>query len=227
MQHQADGDPTTFWNELYAGPRPIWSGEPNRVLAEVAGGLTPGRALDIGCGEGGDAVWLARNGWRVVGIDISDTAIERGRQAAAAAGLSFDQCDLRVQDLATGLDAADGGYDLVTASFFQSPVELPRAQVLRQAAALVAPDGHLLLTSHAGPPSWASAVEGAAVEGSQHRAGPGHFIAPEQEVADLALDPSSWMMVVAQTRTRSVTSPTGESGEIDDAVVLMRRRREE
>lgn len=222
MQHQSDGDPTKFWNELYAGPRPIWSGEPNRVLAEVAGDLTPGRVLDVGCGEGGDAVWLALNGWRVVGVDISATAIERGRQAAAAAGLSVDQCDLRVQDLATGLDAADGEYDLVTASFFQSPVELPRAQVLRQAAALVAPDGHLLLTSHAGPPSWATAVEVA-----QHRAGPGHFIAPEQEVADLALDPASWMMVVAQTRTRSVTSPTGEPGEIDDAVVLMRRRREE
>ena len=64
----------------------MWSGRPNgRLLVEVAG-LTPGRALDVGCGEGADAIWLAQSGWTVTAIDISDVAMSRARQAAARAG---------------------------------------------------------------------------------------------------------------------------------------------
>lgn len=68
----------------------IWSGRPNgRLVAEVAG-LTAGRALDVGCGEGADAIWLARNGWTVTAIDISDVAVSRARKAAELAGATID-----------------------------------------------------------------------------------------------------------------------------------------
>src|ERR1700692_4663320 len=64
----------------------MWSGRPNgRLVAEVAG-LAPGRALDVGCGEGADAIWLARRGWTVTGIDISEVAVRRAREAAELAG---------------------------------------------------------------------------------------------------------------------------------------------
>ena len=83
------GTPTAaeFWEARYADADRIWSGRVNRAVADVAAGLEPGRALDLGCGEGGDAVWLARHGWAVTGVDLSPTAVARGRRAAAEAGV--------------------------------------------------------------------------------------------------------------------------------------------
>src|SRR5271165_4450548 len=68
----------------------MWSGRPNgRLVAEVAD-LTPGRALDVGCGEGADAIWLAQRGWTVAAIDISDVALRRAREAAELAGATVE-----------------------------------------------------------------------------------------------------------------------------------------
>src|SRR5438105_12012249 len=68
----------------------MWSGRPNgRLVAEVAD-LAPGRALDVGCGEGADAIWLARRGWMVIAIDISDVAVSRAREGAKLAGAAVD-----------------------------------------------------------------------------------------------------------------------------------------
>src|SRR3954468_4007884 len=64
----------------------LWSGQPNGRLVAEAAGLTPGRALDVGCGEGADAIWLAQRGWTVTAIDISDVAVSRARQAGELAG---------------------------------------------------------------------------------------------------------------------------------------------
>ena len=77
----------TEWDARYSErDGAMWSGRPNgRLLAEVAG-LIPGWALDVGCGEGADAIWLARNGWTVTAIDISDVAVSRAREAAELAG---------------------------------------------------------------------------------------------------------------------------------------------
>jgi SAM-dependent methyltransferase len=90
MQNSQPGQPPSsaaYWDARY-GERaaPMWSGRPNgRLVAEVAG-LPPGRALDVGCGEGADAIWLARQGWAVTAVDISSVAIGRARAAAATAG---------------------------------------------------------------------------------------------------------------------------------------------
>lgn len=145
-----DTDPSlwfteSFWDDRYR-ERPIWSGNANQRLVETATDLAPGRALDVGCGEGGDAIWLARQGWQVTAADVSPVALERAREAARAAGvadaITFEHSDGR-SDWAPPADA----YDLVTVSF----VQFPRAELAafhRKLAAAVAPGGTLLITAH-------------------------------------------------------------------------------
>jgi SAM-dependent methyltransferase len=199
-----------FWEERYAASQ-VWSGRVNRVLMDVAGELPPGRALDLGCGEGGDALWLARHGWQVTAVDISSTAIERGRQAAAAAGLT-DRIRWIAHDLADW--TPDDEFDLVSAFFLQSPVHLPRASILRLATGAIAPGGRLLVVSHAAAPPWASGLRG------HHHV----FPSPAQEVDDLGLALTEWDVVVAEVRSREATGPDGSAAVLDDTVVLARRR---
>lgn len=202
--------PADFWEERYAGSDKVWSGNVNAVLANVASLLPPGRALDLGCGEGGDVIWLARHGWDATGADISPTAIRRAATAAEAAGVDAGRARFLATDLA---ELPEGAYDLVTASFLHSPVALAREDILRSAAERVAPGGHLLITSHAGPPPWAEASDT-----HHHR-----FPTPQEEVESLGLDPQQWQVVVAEVRTRETTAPDGEPTTIDDGVVLIRR----
>ncbi|WP_432476493.1 class I SAM-dependent methyltransferase [Nocardioides sp. GXQ0305] len=211
--HSASGDPTDFWEEKYAGASGIWSGEPNRALVDEATDLAPGHALDLGCGEGGDALWLAARGWTVTGLDLSPTALGRADAAARAARLD-DRTHWLVADLA---DLAtwpdDAPYDLVIGCFLQSPLEFPRAAVLRRAATLVAPGGRLLVVAHAAPPPWSD------VPADRHD----EFPTVERELADLALD-DGWQIEVAEVRERDATGPDGQRGHLLDTVVRARRR---
>jgi SAM-dependent methyltransferase len=70
------------WDARYAGKNLVWEAEPNRWVVEVCAGLPPGRALDLACGEGRNALWLARQGWRVTGVDFSRVALERAGDLA-------------------------------------------------------------------------------------------------------------------------------------------------
>jgi SAM-dependent methyltransferase len=212
-QDPAHDDPTLFWEARYAESQRVWSGRVNKVLAEVAAGLTPGRALDLGCGEGGDSLWLAQQGWDVTGVDISATAIERARTAAMAAGIPAERLHLVAADL--GDWRSDAEFDLVSACFLQSPVTLDRSQILRGAAGRVAAGGHLLVVSHAAPPPWSSRLAG-----HDHA---GTFLTPQQEVAALGLPEPDWQQVIVETRRRSTVGPDGKDAELDDAVVLLRR----
>lgn len=224
-------EPTAFWESHY-GDGPVWSGNVNAVLADTASGLLQGSALDLGCGEGGDVLWLAQNGWNAVGVDISQAAIIRARAAAEAAGLGEDRAAFVRDDLSILGDSGrskllKGPFDLVTASFFQSPVALDRQRILQYAADLVAPGGHLLLTSHAAPPTWAAQQRGEQHDhagGDHQHAGPADFPSPEDELATLALDPQTWETVRADLVTRDITAPDGSPAQLDDTVVLMRRR---
>ena len=205
-----DQDPAAFWEARYAKEDQIWSGRPNHALVTTIGTLEPGRALDLGCGEGGDSVWLADQGWEVVAVDIAETAIARARGQAAAHRIPDGRITWRVQDLACWEPTET--YDLVSACFLHSPVDFPRNAVLRRAAAAVAVGGHLLLVGHAEPPPWSH-------DHDHHR-----FLGPAEEIADLRLDADAWETVVSDVRSRQASGPRGQRGTLLDAVVLLRRR---
>ncbi|QSB21978.1 class I SAM-dependent methyltransferase [Curtobacterium sp. 24E2] len=204
------GSARHWWEQRYAERDGIWSGRVNAVLADVAAELPVGRALDLGCGEGGDVVWLAEHGWDALGVDLSVTAIERGSRASVSAGVE-EQTAFVAADLATWETAAH--FDLVTASFLQSwPVEIPRAEILRRATGFVAPGGHLLVTAHAAPPH-----DDLPAEMREYR-----FPTPDEDLTALQLD-SSWDVVAAELRPRTATTPDGDPHEVLDSVVMVRR----
>ncbi|GAA1465036.1 class I SAM-dependent methyltransferase [Microbacterium thalassium] len=214
-----DVAPADFWEERYAGTQRVWSGAVNQTMADVVSSLEPGRALDLGCGEGGDAVWLAEHGWRTTAVDISPTAIERAQAAASDLGLTEEQLQFEAADLSTWTDETE--YDLVTASFLHSPVALSRTEILRAVAQRVLPGGHLLVIAHAGPPPWSR-------HHHQHEAGETPtpaFPTPDEQIAELALAPDDWTPVLAEVRRRDAVGPDGEQALLDDTVVLMRRTR--
>ena len=105
------------WDDMYRSRARVWSGRPNPQLVAETAGLTPGTALDLGCGEGADALWLAERGWTVTAVDVSAVALERaaGHAAASEAGSSITwlQRDLEAW-------APDGQFDLVSAQFLHS-----------------------------------------------------------------------------------------------------------
>lgn len=216
-----DQTPLEYWEDRYGGDAPVWSGRVNATLAAVVGALKPGQALELGCGEGGDAIWLAQNGWRVTAVDISPTAIARARTAATDRGIDESQVRWVTADLASWSEP--DGYDLVTASFLHSDVELPRTEILRNAASQVAPGGRLLIISHASRPPWAPTHEQAAHEGEGHH----HhhdFKTPAEEIDALELADGQWETALAETRMRQATGPDGQEAELEDGVVLLVRR---
>ena len=134
------------WDERYAGPGQIFSGNPNPQLVAEVGGLPPGTALDVGCGEGGDVIWLARQGWTVTGADFSANGLARAarhaEQAAVADRTRWWHVDARAF-------AADGRtYDLVTSHFLHPP-DGGMVTVVGRLAEAVAPGGRLLVVGHA------------------------------------------------------------------------------
>lgn len=216
------GSASEYWEGLYAGAS-RWSGRPNPVLVDVVGALPPGRSLDLGCGEGADAVWLASLGWDATGVDLSETAVRRARVAAENAGDPelAARTHFAAGDLGDWLRAArveePAPFDLVTASFFQSPLaDFDRIGLLRLAGELVRPGGHLFALSHFAPPDWASA---------EHRAHADMMPTPEGEVLDLSVPAGRWSVRVSEVREREATGPQGQRGTMKDTVVLLRRER--
>ncbi|MEU7571044.1 class I SAM-dependent methyltransferase [Micromonospora sp. NPDC049240] len=206
----ADTDPARFWDERYGQAERIWSGRVNPVLAEVAADLPPGTVLDLGSGEGGDAVWLATRGWHVTAVDISTVALERLAVEAARADVA-DRITTARHDVTRDFPA--GRFDLVSAQFFQSPLVLPRDQVLPRAAGAVAPGGRLLVVEHGAPPPWSG------LDADDPR-----FASPERILAAIDLDPDGWRIERLGAARRTATGPDGHPGELVDHVVLAHRR---
>jgi len=208
--HDHPVTPAEAWEFRYQGQSQRWSGRPNATLVDLVRAIpVSGRALDLGSGEGADAIWLARQGWHVTGVDISPTAAARAHGAAIEAGISTDQIRFGAHDLATW--EPDGPYDLVTASFFHSQEDLPRTEILRRAAGQIAPGGHLAIVSHAPP-----------APGSEHHDHLEQLMDADGEIAALALG-DDWEVVTSEHRTRDVTTPTGEPAVHEDVAVLLRR----
>jgi SAM-dependent methyltransferase len=141
------GDPAVQaqWDRRYGEREQVWSGQPNGALVTEVAGLTPGRVLDVGCGEGADAVWLARGGWDVTALEVSGVALQRAVVHARDAGVD-------VHWLHAGLVEANlppGTFDLVSAQY---PALLRTRDAVAEHALLeaVAPGGVLLLVHHAG-----------------------------------------------------------------------------
>lgn len=199
------------WEERYQSKPALWSGRPNPQLVAEVTGLAPGRALDVGSGEGADAIWLAERGWRVTAVDISHVALKRAADHAAAAGdeiaarIEWTQADLRQER------PQERAFDLVSAHFMQLPPD-PRRDLFAALAAAVTSGGMLLIVGH--HPS--------DLRRSTHR---GHFpdmmYTAEQVAADL--DPAAWEIVTAETRPRLVDHD-GRTVPIHDAVLVARRR---
>jgi SAM-dependent methyltransferase len=131
------------WDRKYAETEQLWAATPNRSFAGEAAGLPPGRALDLACGEGRHAVWLAGRGWQVTAIDFSEVAIARGRARAAREHV---EVDFRCSDL-LDFEPEPGAFDLVLVLFLQLP-EDERRIVLSRAAGALAPGGTFLLIGH-------------------------------------------------------------------------------
>lgn len=132
-----------FWDERYGADDRVWSGHPNPQLVDRVAALTPGRALDVGCGEGADAVWLARQGWQVTALDVSAVGLAKAALHASAAGVDVTW---RRVDL-DGWPGEPGAYDLVSAQFMY--LDQPAlTELFRALGASVAPGGTLLLVGH-------------------------------------------------------------------------------
>lgn len=134
-----------FWDERYCSRDQLFSGAPNGVLVTEVTGLVPGRALDVGAGEGGDALWLAERDWQVTATDLSSVALDRGARATAARDVA-DRIQWRQADLTREPPAA-AAYDLVSAQYFPLPRQ-PDHTALRGLLEAVAPGGTLLIASH-------------------------------------------------------------------------------
>ncbi|MFG2991164.1 SAM-dependent methyltransferase [Streptomyces sp. NPDC048257] len=208
--HPAAGAPAgeEFWDGRYGESDRIWSGEANAMLVHEVSGLAPGRALDLGCGEGGDAVWLARRGWTVTGTDISGVAIGRAAEHAADAGVA-DRISFARHDLTESFP--EGEFDLVSACFLHNYGDFPRDAVLRTAASAVAPGGTLLVVGHAGWAPWQEDREEA------------HFPTPEEVLAQLEPVTAGWEVLRAEETERVQDQPDGTPGTRTDNVVRVRR----
>lgn len=196
------------WNERYASSDRIWSGEPNPQLVTETTHLEPGSALDVGCGEGADAQWLARRGWRVTAADVSSVALERA--AAHTDPEIADRISWLQADLITWIP--DDCYDLVSAQFMHLPRTLREPAFARLAAA-VALGGTLLIVGH----------DIADLDSRAHRFGePDMFFAAEDVAA--TLDPARWLIQTQISRSRGTSGHDGEAITIHDTVLRATRR---
>lgn len=196
-----------YWDELYSSSDQVFSGAPNGTLVAEITGLPPGRALDVGCGEGADAFWLARQGWQVTAVDISQTALDR---AAAAATGSTDPGNVTwtPYDL-MGTPPPAGAFDLVSAHYVPLSRQ-PGHTALRGLLDAVASGGTLLFVTH----------DLADLAPRPEQAfDPADYYQPD-DIAGL-LGPG-WTVLANETRPRTAPAPAGTHHTHD--VVLRARR---
>ena len=199
------------WEERYGERERVWSGRVNVRLAELVEPMTPGRALDLGCGEGADAMWLAEHGWYVTAVDISQTALDRAAADALGRNLA-DRIDFQRHDLTESFP--DGVFDLVSAQFLHSKLPMDRAKLLRRAADAVVPGGTLMVVDHGAAPPWAEKVD------HHHH----EFPTADEVVSSLNLDDSQWDRVRIAAVERDALGPEGQRAVLADNVMVLRRR---
>lgn len=135
----APESPASFWNRRYEEADRLWPAEPNALLAEFAGELQPGRALDLGAGEGRNAIWLAGRGWSATALDVSTTALARAARRAAEEGVELECVEADWREYRPG-----PSFDLVVISFMH-PHPDERASMFASAREGLVPGGHLFV----------------------------------------------------------------------------------
>jgi SAM-dependent methyltransferase len=204
---RADAGSAAAWDARYAEAERVWSGNPNGALVTQVAGLPPGRALDVGCGEGADAVWLAERGWDVTALDVSQVALER-------AALHARQAGVQVRWIHAGLLEASlspGGFDLVSAQY-PALRRTPTHEAVGALLAAVAPGGLILVVHHAD------------VDADHARArgfDPADYVQPADIAALLDAD---WQLDVDEKRPRTVESGAGAGHSVDHVLAARRLR---
>jgi len=201
-----------FWDERYRSHPTLWSGEPNRYLVSEVSELSPGTALDVGCGEGADAVWLAGRSWQVTALDLSAVALERAAANAAATGTEIaERITWRQVDI-TDWEPGEDRFDLITAQYLHLPAG-DRQPLWRRLATAVRPGGSLLIVGH--HPSDLQTT-------MRRPRNPELFFTGADIVAEL--EPGRWQVVTDAAPERTATDPDGQPVTIRDTVFHARRR---
>lgn len=201
------------WDHRYGGDQ-MWSGDPNGTLVNEINGLTPGRALDVGAGEGGDALWLAEQGWSVTATDISQRALAR---VAAEVERRGAHVECQHAD-ANALDAFEAGaFDLVSAQYAAIP-RTPDQRAVRNLLNAVAPGGTLLVVSHELEPMRAP------IDTLAHSRpfDPDAYVRVDEFAAAIASSPA-WDIELHETRPRPAGAVSA-SHHVDDIVLRARHR---
>ena len=190
-----------YWEARHGAHGMLGEHEPNPWLVAEAGGLIPGTALEAGCGQGTNAIWLAERGWRVTAVDVSPTALDRAREHAERRGADVAKRVDWVRGDLTEWPMPAEHFGLVTAHYVHPTGS--HQQLLARLAAAVAPGGTLLVVDH-GP-------------SDEHA----HVHTTVDDLA-AALDPRTWRVEVAETRVRQGSHDHGTA--LHDVVLLARRR---
>lgn len=186
------------WDERYSGTELLWRAEPNQFLVAEVEMLAPGRGLDLACGEGRNAVWLAGLGWHMTGVDFSAVGLSKAESLAADRGVEIEWIEADVVDWS----APESSFDLVAIFYLQLP-EPERRRVNAGAAAALAPGGTLLVVGH----DSTNITEG--YGGPQD---PSVLFSPDDVVADLG---GGLVIERAERVERRVSTDNGEATAID------------
>lgn len=194
-----------FWNERYSSSPELWSGNANAVVVAETRDLPAGRALDVGCGEGGDAFWLAACGWRVDGVDVSQVALDRAAGHARDRGPEIDARLTWTQRDVLAWQPPAATYDLVYLSFLHLP-STARLPVYTALSDAVAPRGTFLVVAH----------HPRDIEVVPRPPDPDLYFTPEDLVAELD---ESWEIVTSEARARPGSHPDGGDVTLHDTVL--------
>jgi len=193
------------WDARYAGDELLWSAEPNRFLVEEVSDLPPGRVLDVACGEGRNAIWLASRGWRATGVDFSEVGLAKADRLSRRSGVDVDWVGADLMEWAPDSEA----FDLVIIFYLQLPADR-RRKVYRNMAAGLAPGGTILVVGH---------------DSDNLARGYGGPQDPSVlfSTNDVAGDLAGLEIVKAQQVLRTVKTDEGEKTAIDALVRAVRR----
>lgn len=193
-----------FWDRIHGRRKPSRHPQPHPYMVDELTGMAPGTALEVGCGEGANAVWLATQGWSVTAVDVSRVALDRAAAFARSAGVAsrvrWERADLR--DWMT-----TQAFDPAAAFYLHTPLKLDYPSTMRRAVQQVRAGGTLLVIGHYTLPPWAWDAE--ATDG---------LLSAGELASALAVEDGDWRIGVADQLARSVTYK-GQQHIIVDAVL--------